>query len=287
MVGGVRASQWGLVANSLLAIAKLLAGIVGNSYALVADAIESASDVFSSLIVWSGIRLSARDPDEEFRYGYGKAETLSGLVVGLMLLAAAAAIAIQSAREIVTPHHTPAPFTLAVLVGVVVVKETLFRRVFRVGEEVQSVAVVADAWHHRSDAITSLAAFVGIAVAIFGGPGWESADDWAALAAAGIIVWNGVRILRRAARDLLDATPDPVLVESIAKAVSPVPGVRSFEKLRVRRVGLSIEVDLHVRADPLMALRDSHELGHAVAAAIRAAVPAARTVLVHMEPQEG
>ncbi|RPH56585.1 cation transporter, partial [bacterium] len=205
---GTRAAQMGLLANAVLAIIKFLAGVVGNSYALVADAVESATDIFSSLIVWGGLRISARSADEQFPFGYGKAEALATAVVALMLLGAATGVAIAAVQEILTPHTVPAPFTLAVLFGVIVVKEILFRRVFRVGEEVESTAVRGDAWHHRSDAITSAAAAVGITVALIGGPEWAQADDWAALLAAGVIYFNGWRILRPAVGDLMDRSPE-------------------------------------------------------------------------------
>lgn len=282
----MRAAQAGLLTNVALALVKLLAGLLGNSYALVADAIESSADVFSSLIVWGGLRLSGRSADEEFPFGYGKAEPLAAAVVGLLLLGAGAGVAIQAAREIVTPHHGPAPWTLAVLLIVVAVKEVLFRRVFRVSLEVESRAVEGDAWHHRSDALTSAAAAVGIGVALIGGPGWESADDWAALAAAAVIVGNGVRILKPAVGDLMDRSPEPDVVAAIAGAARIVPGVAAIEKLAVRRSGLAFFVDIHVQADPAMSLHEAHALGHQVKAVLRRELPAIADVLVHMEPFE-
>src|SRR6516225_2778304 len=204
---GIRAAQLGIFINALLAVTKLLAGVVGNSYALVADAIESGTDIFSSLIVMGGLRIARRDPTDEYPFGYGRAETLATAVVALMLIGAAAGIAIEAIREIRTPHHLPAPWTLAVLALVVVVKWVISRRVEKVGAEIDSTAVKADAWHHLSDAVTSTAAFIGISIALWGGPGWEPADDWAALVAAAVIAWNGVAILRTALRDLMDATP--------------------------------------------------------------------------------
>jgi cation diffusion facilitator family transporter len=283
---GERAAQAGVVTNLSLAMVKFIAGVLGHSYALVADAIESAADVFSSLIVWGGLRLSAREADERYPFGYGKAEPLAALAVAFMLLGAAAGIAIQAVREIVTPHHGPAPFTLVVLIAVVVTKEILFRRVFRVGEAVASTAVRADAWHHRSDALTSLAAAIGISVALAGGPGWESADDWAALAAAAVIAWNGVRTFREAARDLMDRAPRGDLMTRVASAASRVGGVRDIHKLKIRRAGLGIYVDLHVQADPGMTLHDAHILSGMVKSAIRESVPETLGVLVHMEPFE-
>jgi cation diffusion facilitator family transporter len=211
---------------------------------------------------------------------------VKGAVVGLLLLGAAVGVGVSAVREIVTPHHAPAPFTLVVLVAVVAVKELLFRRVQRVGEEVQSTAVKADAWHHRSDAITSAAAFVGIAIALAGGPGWEAADDWAALVAAGIIFVNGVSVLRPAVADLMDRAPDARVVDRVAAAARSIDEVRRVEKLHVRKHGLAFYVDIHVQADPLMSLHDAHVLSGRVKSAIRAAVPAVAGALVHMEPFE-
>ena len=283
---GVRAALTGLLANAALAIVKLLAGIIGNSYALIADAIESGADVFSSILVWRGLRIATREADEEFPYGYVKAETLAAAAVGLMLLGASAGIAIQAAREIVTPHHAPAPFTLAVLLGVVAFKEFLFRRIFEVAEEVASQAVKSDAWHHRSDAITSAAAALGIGIALWGGPGWESADDWAALIAAAVIAVNGLLILRPAIADLMDRAADREVVEKIERAALGVPGVLATEKLLARRAGMGYFVGIHVQADPDLSLHAAHIIGGKVKTAILRAEPAVLDVLVHMEPYE-
>jgi cation diffusion facilitator family transporter len=283
---GIRSAQSGLLVNAGLAITKILAGVLGNSYALIADGIESTADVLSSTIVVSGLRIAQRDADTDYPFGYGKAETLAAATVSLMLIAAAAAIAIEAVREIVTPQHSPAPFPLVVLILVVLVKEFLFRRVYAVGTEVGSEAVRADAWHHRSDAITSLAAFVGISVAIGGGPGWESADDWAALFASVVIAWNGQRLLRPAIAGLMDRT-EPGIREQIHAIASSVAEVRAVEKVIVRRAGTIYFADLHVHADPLMSLHDAHELAHDVKDAIMTRMPNVRDVLVHMEPDEG
>jgi cation diffusion facilitator family transporter len=283
---GIQTAQLGLLVNTTLAVVKLVAGVAGNAYALVADAVESAADIFSSLVVWGGLRLAAREADEDYPFGYGKAEPLAAAVVALMLLGAAAGIAVEAIREIRTPHHTPAPFTLAVLVGVVVVKEVLFRKVLAIGSEVGSTAVKADAWHHRSDAITSVAAFIGISIALVGGPGWESADDWAALFASGIIVFNALRLLRPAVDDIMDRSPGTELEARISAAALGTPDVRAIEKLRIRKVGLTYQVDLHVQADPGMSLHDAHLLSGRVKGAIRSAIPEVAGVLIHMEPRD-
>jgi cation diffusion facilitator family transporter len=260
--------------------------VVGHSYALIADGIESTADIFSSLVVWSGLRISTRSADDHYPFGYGKAEALAGAVVSLMLLAAALAIAVESVREIITPHHAPAPFTLVVLVVVMIIKESLFRRVAAAGREAGSTALRADAWHHRADVITSGCAFIGISVALIGGEGWEMADDWAALVAASIITYNGVGLLRPAVADLMDRTPAGDLPNRIASAAIGVADVRAIEKLKIRKAGVEYFVDLHVQADPTMSLHDAHILSGKVKGAIRAAVPAVSGVLIHMEPFE-
>jgi cation diffusion facilitator family transporter len=283
---GKRAARTGILTNALLAAFKLIAGVVGNSYALIADAIESSADVASSTIVLGGLQVAGREPDDQYPFGYGKAETLAGAVVALMLLGAAAAIAIQAVREIKTPHHTPAWWTLVVLVVVMTVKTVLSRRVAAVGAEIGSTAVRTDAWHHFSDALTSAAAFVGILIAVIGGTGWESADDWAALAASGVIAVNAIVLLRPAVEDLMDRSPDVSVLESIRSISTSVPGVLAIEKLAVRRVGLSYQAVVHVQADPVLTLRDAHALGGAVTQAIHGRLPQVQSVVVHMEPYE-
>jgi cation diffusion facilitator family transporter len=201
-----------------------------------------------------------------------------------MLLSAAIGIAVEAAREIRTPHHTPAPWTLAVLVGVVLVKAMLSRRVRAVGMDIASTAVRADAWHHLSDAVTSTAAFIGISIALVGGVGWESADDWAALASSLVIAYNGVAMLRTASQDLMDRMPGAEIVDPIRRAAEQVPGVLAVEKLAVRKSGLAYRVTIHVQAAPRMPLDEAHVLAGRVKGAIRAAKPEVQSVLVHMEP---
>jgi cation diffusion facilitator family transporter len=283
---GIRAAQVGLLVNVALVLVKLLAGIVGHSYALVADAVESSTDIFSSLIVWGGLRVASQPADEEHPYGHGKAEPLATAVVALLLLGAAAGISVAAIREIRTPHIAPAPFTLVVVAVVVVIKEVLYRRVNSVGAETGSDAVKADAWHHRSDAISSLAAFIGIAVALWNGPGWEASDDWAALVAAIVICFNGVLLLRPAVHDLMDRRPDSAFADQVQAAASGVEGVRLIEKLRVRRFAAEYFVDMHVQADPSMTLEEAHNLSGRVKHAVIAALPLVAEVLIHMEPYE-
>ena len=286
-VRGMRAAQWGILANAGLAIAKLVAGLVGNSYALVADAIESTADVLSSLIVWGGLRVASRDPDDEYPFGYGRAETLAGAVVAIMLIGAAIAIGIEATIEIRTPHHAPAPWTLGVLVAVIALKWLLSRRVGSVAEEIDSTAVRSDAWHHLSDALTSAAAFIGISIALWGGPGWESADDWAALVAALVILYNGTRMIAVSSRELMDRAAAPDVHARIRAISQGVDGVMATEKLAVRKAGLHYRVTIHVQASPDLSLHEAHILGGKVKSAIRAELPQFQSVLVHMEPYEG
>jgi cation diffusion facilitator family transporter len=280
----IRWAQAGLLVNAVLVLVKFIAGIVGHANALVADAVESSADIFSSLIVWMGLSIAARPADEDHPYGHGKAEPLAAAVVSLMLLGAAVGISILAIREILTPHHLPAPFTLFVAAGVIIIKEALYRRVARVGRETGSTAVTADAWHHRADAVSSLAAFIGIGIALLGGRGWEAADDWAALLAAVLVAVNGIRTLRPAISGLMDEAPDRTVKERALQAAGSVSGVRNVENLNLRRSGLGYYVDLHVQADPEISLEDAHEIAAAVKYAIREAIPDAVNVLVHMEP---
>ncbi len=283
---GLRSTLIGILANTLLAAIKATAGFLGNSYALIADAIESTTDIASSLIVWSGLKISALPPDAEHPYGHGKAEPLAAVVVSFTLVAAAIGIAIQSVREILTPHHAPAAFTLAVLVLVVVTKETLFRFVFNVGQDINSTAVKSDAWHHRSDAITSAAVFVGISISLIGGVGYESADDWAALFASTIILFNAYRILRPAINEVMDSAPSSDVDRSIRQAAKHVKGVIALEKCFIRKMGFSYYVDLHVTVDGGLSVRHGHDIARQVKQAIRTSNPNVAEVLVHIEPSD-
>jgi cation diffusion facilitator family transporter len=289
---GIRSAQLGLVVNALLASVKLAAGLLGNAYALVADAAESMADILASLIVWGGLAIASQPPDDDHPYGHGKAEALAAGVVSLMLIGAAIGIATEAVQQIRVPHATPAAWTLVVLVTVMVVKWALARRVHAVGADLGSTAVQADASHHLSDAITSAAAFIGISVAVVAhrmgaGPAWAAADDWAALFAAGVIAYNGVNLLRPALHDLMDRMPGTDVVAPVERAARAVPGVLQVEKLVVRKAGMHYFVDIHVQADPATSIHDAHALGGAVKWAIRGAVPAVHGVLVHMEPYEG
>jgi cation diffusion facilitator family transporter len=282
---GTQTTLVGVIVNISLSAVKALAGIIGHSYALVADAVESATDVATSLIVLSGVRIAAKPADENHPYGHGKAEPLAALAVSAALCTAALGIAIQSVRAILEPHLPPKPFTLIVLAVVILVKETLFRFVKRRGKRVGSVAVQADAWHHRSDAITSSAAFVGISLAVVGGPRFASADAWAALVAAVLIGFNGVRLVLPALREIMDEVPETGIEGRVREAAQTVDGVRSLDRCTVRKMGLTYYVDLDVVVEGDVSVRDGHRIAHRVRDAVCAAIPSVSDVLVHVEPE--
>lgn len=283
---GERATVLGIVASAVLAAIKVFAGVLGNSYALIADGIESMLDIISSFVVLGSLRIAAQPADPQHPYGYGKAEPLAALAVASALLAAAAGIAFQSVREILTPQQAPAAFTLVVLVGVVATKEVMFRVLSRTGSAIGSRAMETDAWHHRSDSLTSIAAFIGISIALVKGEGYESADAWAALFAAGVISFNGVRLFRSAWREILDVAPPPELVEKIRTISKKVPDVVGIDKCRVRKSGLGLFVDIHVVVDGDLTVLRGHEIAHQVKDALLDSDEAVIDVTVHIEPDE-
>jgi len=280
----LRVTFIGLGVNVVLTAAKLTAGLAGHSHALVADAIESLVDVFSSVIVWRGVVIAAAPADEEHPYGHGKAEPIAAAVVSGIILVVAAWIVVHAARGIAQPHPAPAPFTLLVLLGVVLVKEGLYRFAWRESNQAESSALKADAWHHRSDAITSVAAAAGISVALVGGKPFAAADDVAAIIAAGVITWNGWRLLLSALNDLMDTSPRREMVERLVRLGESVAGVVRIEKCRARKSGNQYYVDLHVEVDPQMTVERSHSIAHEVKKRLQLEFPAIRDVLVHIEP---
>ena len=281
---GVRVTLLAITISVLLAIIKIAAGVVGHTYALIADGVESLLDVFSASVAWGSLRYAARPPDEKHPYGHGRAEALGALMIASVLIAASIGIATLSIVEILTPHLLPAPFTLAVLVGVIVVKEVLFRFLVREGRDIRSRAVEADAWHHRSDAVTSAAAFIGISLALWRGDGWAAADDWAALFACVVIAANGVRLLRAAFDDVMDAAPPADVEAAVRRVALAVPGVRGTHKCRVRRSGVALIIDLDVIVDGAMTVRRGHEIAHHVKGALLQSPLGVLDVIVHVEP---
>jgi cation diffusion facilitator family transporter len=285
---GIRFTLQATAVNVILAAAKIIAGALGRSHVLIADGVESVTDVVGSLVVTSGLRIAAIPPDKEHPYGHGKAESLAALVVSVALIGTAVGIAIQSVREVLgEPHGAPAVFTLYVLVGAIVVKELMFRFLHRAGQSIGSEAVKTDAWHHRADAITSVAAFIGISVALIGGPGYEQADGWAALVACLVIAYNGVRLFRKALDEMMDRAPPPEVEAKIRRIAGDIPDVAAIEKCRVRRSGLSLFVDIHVEVDGNLTVRRGHEIAHDVKQALLDAGLSIIDVTVHIEPASG
>lgn len=283
---GARSALLGILVNLGLALAKGCAGVLGNSFALVADGVESLADVLSGLVVYFGLKIAVKPPDANHPYGHGKAEPIAAAVVSLALMAAALGVIYGGIREITVPTSTPAPYTLVVLAGVLIVKETLFRHVGAVAESIGSSAVKADAWHHRSDALTSAFAFVGISIALLGGPGWQAADGWAAICAALVIFYNGWKLLKPAVLELGDSAPHPSVETQVRAVAARVPGVVGLDRCLVRKMGFSLYVDLHMVVDGELTVREGHRLSHEVEDEIRAAVPQVAEVLVHVEPEE-
>lgn len=280
----------GFIASVILAVVKLLTGLLGRSSALVADAVESFADTLGSMLVWQALRLAAKPADEDHPYGYGKAEAVAALAVGGMLVVAALFIVVKAFQEIMIPHPPPAPWTLYVLVAVIIVKETLFRVVIRVADEFESDAAKADAWHHRSDAITSAAALVGVSIAVwgptyFGIQGLVMADEAAAILASGVILITAARLIRPALHELLDATSHELAgrITSIAETVN---GVRRVEKVLVRKSGAGYHLDMHLHVDPDLTIRVAHALAGKVKATLKSEITNLRTVLIHVEPFE-
>ncbi len=274
----------GAFVNAILAAVKIAGGLMGNSGALVADGVESSTDVVSSLVVWGGLRVSVKPADEDHPYGHGKAEPLAAVAASFALLAAAVWIAFESIKHILTPHSTPRWYTLIILGGVVCIKALLSRFVSNAGQEVESTALKSDALHHLSDAITSLAAFTGISIALIGGRGYESADDWAALIACFIISYNGARLLKAAVNEVMDVAVSPEYEEKIRTVASHVDGVIDIEKCRIRKSGLHHLIDIHVEVDGNMSVSQGHEIAHRVKDALLESEHRVVDVLVHIEP---
>ena len=283
--GAQRLVLFGALVNVALSTAKVLAGVLGHSYALIADGMESGLDVASSLVIWGGLKYATKEPDPDHPYGHGKAEPISALIVSATLSAAALLLAWLSLQQIFEPsREAPAWGTLVVLLVVIVSKEVLFRRVMSAGEQIESTAVKTDAWHHRADAITSVAAFGGILIARIGGPGWERADAWAALFACAVIGFNGYRLLVPAVAEIMDTAPGPEIESRVRAAAGTVAGVDGIEKCRVRKMGLEYYVDLHVGVDGLISVAAGHDIAHRVKDAVREADARVADVLVHVEP---
>ncbi len=281
---GARWVAGGIVINAVLAAVKITGGIWGNTYALIADGVESLLDIFSSTLVWAGLKVASRPPDANHPYGHGKAEAVAGLLVALAIFGAAGWVGWNAVQEIRHPHLGPHWGTLPLLAAIVGVKLALSRRMVQARRDTASTSLGVEAWHHYADALTSAAAFVGIAIAVWGGPGYETADDWAALVACVVIAWNGVGLARQALDDVMDVALPLTYEKQVRDATLAVAGVQGVEKCRVRKSGLSHLVDIHVEVDGSLTVREGHEIAGAVKAALLRSELQVSDVLVHIEP---
>ncbi len=282
----IRVTYLSIFGNTSLAIVKGLTGYFGNSYAMMADAIESTSDIFSSLLVLFGIKYSTRPADKNHPYGHGRAEPLVTFLVVGFLVASAVVIAYQSIEHIKTPHELPKPYTLIVLGVIILIKETFYRIVKRRGEQTHSTSIKADAWHHRSDAITSLAAFIGISIALLLGKGYEMADDWAALLASGIILYNSYLIFRPALGEIMDEQLYDALILRIRDLSKDVEGVIDTEKCLIRKTGMKYHVDLHVIVSAHITVKEGHLIAHNLKDYLQKQLIQLADVLIHVEPND-
>lgn len=287
---GQRWMALSLTSNIFLALAKLAGGILGRSQALIADGIESSLDIVSTLMMWAAIKYAERPPDREHPYGHGKMESMAAVIGSLTLMGAGVMLAVHSIGEIVALRNgasagdVPATFTLIILVLTIVTKEGLFRLLHQRGTAIGSRAVQTEAFHHRSDAITSLAAGIGITIAVFGGPAWAAADDWAALFSCGFIVFNGLQMLRGAMGEILDEQMPSEQLRAITDAASLVEGVSNIEKCRVRKSGFVRIADLHVRVPGDCTVREGHRIAHEVKDKLLDGDFQLADVTVHIEP---
>lgn len=280
----ILAIYFSILTNTLLAIIKWLAGYFGNSYALIADAIESTTDIFSSLLVLFGIKYSTRPPDKNHPYGHGRAEPLMTFLVVVFLITSAAIIAYESIMNMGKAHQAPSPYTLVVLGGIIIWKELSYRYVVKKSKETKSLSLKADAWHHRSDAITSVAAFIGISIALIFDV--ESADDWAALFASGFIIYNSYLIFRPALSEIMDEHMYDDLALQIRNASKKVLGVYDTEKCYIRKTGMKYHVDLHVIVDGSISVKEGHEIAHLLKDFLVEEMPEIADILIHIEPNE-
>lgn len=282
----VRTTWFSIFGNTALALIKWLAGYFGNSYAMIADAIESTTDIFASILVLFGLKYSARPADENHPYGHGRAETLITFLVVGFLITSALIIGHDSIKNIQTPHEMPEPYTLFILGAIIIWKEISYRIVMRKSRETHSSSLKADAWHHRSDAITSVAAFIGIAVALILGKGYESADDWAALFASGFILYNSYLIFRPALGEMMDENVYDELIADIRKVAATVDGVVDTEKCFIRKAGMKYHVDLHATVKAEITVREGHDIAHLLKDTLREQLPQLGHVLIHIEPDD-
>lgn len=282
----IKTTYFSIAGNTLLALIKWLAGYFGNSYALIADAIESTTDIFSSFLVLFGLKYSSKPADKNHPYGHGRIEPLITFLVVAFLVTSATIIAYESILHIQTPHDLPKPFTLIILGAIIIWKEISFRIVLKSSNKTKSSSLKADAWHHRSDAVTSFSAFIGISIALIFGKGYESADDWAALLGSGFIFYNSYLIFRPALGEIMDEHQHDEILDSIKELSKKVDGVIDIEKCYARKIGMKYYIDLHLTVNANISVKEGHSIAHKLKDLVKAEKPEIADILIHIEPHE-
>jgi cation diffusion facilitator family transporter len=277
------AAKVGIFSNLGLAVVKAFVGILAGSIALIADAIHSLADLLTSAVVLVGLRIAERPADANHPYGHTRAETLAAAFIAGPLAISGLVMAWTAVRNLSAARPAPEPWALWTALAAVIVKEILYQYKVRVGRRTGSRSVIADAWHHRSDALSSAAVLVGLALTRLHPSLWW-ADPAAALLVCAFIVWIGVGALRGAVRDLMDEHPGSALEASLRRVISEHPSVAKAEKIWMRRAGLEYSVDIHIEVDPDLPVSEGHEIAHEVIDRIRTQLPEVRNVQVHVEP---
>ncbi|MCA9090384.1 MAG: cation transporter [Planctomycetaceae bacterium] len=279
-----RAALLGLGVNLALGIAKLVGGLVGSSFALIADAVNSLGDVVTTVVVLLALRVAQRPADAEHPYGHTRAEGIAASNVAVLIIISAMVVGWEAIQRLSHPHAVPPMWTLWLAGANIVIKEGLYRYKIKVGKRTGSGAMIANAWDHRSDALCALAVLLGLLAIRLGGPRFIWADEAASLVVMGAIIWSGVQLFRTSASDLMDVQADPELVERIRAAARQVKDVRDVETLWVRKSGLEFFADIHIEVDQHLTVAAGHRIGHEVKDRLLRDFPRLRDVLVHLEP---
>ena len=284
-----RVTLLGMFVNIILFIFKLVAGILGRSGAMVADAIHSASDFVTDIVVLAFVRISSKPRDDDHKWGHGKYETLASLIIGIALFAVGVEILIDSAEKIMAVMRgemLPRPGMIAIVAAAVsiVVKEILYQYTARKGKSLNSPSVVANAWHHRSDALSSIGALLGIGLAYFLGEKWRVADPIAAIVVAALIIKVAVDLCRTSLAELLEKSLPLETEEEILSIISSTPNVYKPHNLRTRRIGSDIAIEVHIRVEGAMTVQDSHEISREIEHSLRARFGEYTAVAIHIEP---
>lgn len=270
--------------NLLLGVVKLIGGIIGNSFALIADAVNSIGDVVTTVVVLFALRVAQRPADAEHPYGHTRAEGIAASNIALLVIVSAIIVGWEAMQRITVEHEIPPVWTLWIAGFNVLIKEGLYQYKVRVGKRTGSAAIIANAWDHRSDAFCSLAVLIGLAAIRVGGPQFIWADEAASLVVVAAIVWSGTQLFRSSASELMDVQADSEFVNDIRAAAMSVEGVRDVETLWVRKSGLEFFADIHIEVDQNLTVAEGHRIGHLVKDRLLAEFANLRDVLIHLEP---